>query len=188
MSKFCDIRSVWFFWNFRNSFVQCIYLIVCTSTVSGASSKGVQVDRLTGVLIPRTSMWLPVSFVMSSSCSVMSRSTVWGNQTVTVFEKKSSWTRHIGMKTAFYTNMKKKIHWEQGTHKIGFSATVVLIIHFRIMLLRIKFIIKIIRTFMLLYICSKLLTLSRDALLKMSKTTSLKNLFDYDCMTLYIFI
>ena len=44
---------------------------------------------------------------------------------------------------------------------------------------------KLIRPYLILYIWSKMLSASRDALLKLSKTTSPQKLIDYDCMTLY---
>ena len=70
--------------------------------------------------------------------------------------------------------------------KLGFSGTVSLLCFFEKMLRKIKIIIIKIRTYLLLYIWSRMLFSSRDALLKLTKTTSTQIPFPSDCITLII--
>ena len=71
----------------------------------------------------------------------------------------------------------------RNSKNLGFTATVVLVCIMRIILWLIKIIIIIIRKYLLLYIWSKMLSSSRDALLKLTKTTSSQKLFQPDCIT-----
>ena len=64
--------------------------------------------------------------------------------------------------------------------KVGFSATQTFVCIFVKCYENLK-----ITTYLLVYIWSKLLSSSLDALLKLFKTSSPQKLFDYDCVTLH---
>ena len=70
--------------------------------------------------------------------------------------------------------------------KLGFSATVVLVCFLELCYKVIEIIIIKFPTYLLLYTLSKMLSSSRDALLKLFKTTSPQTLFPSDCITLYV--
>ena len=79
----------------------------------------------------------------------------------------------------------KTAHNSKEFIKLGFSATVFLLCIFEKILKRLQIIIMKYQTYLLLYIRSKMLSSSRDALLKLSKTTSPQKPFPCDCISLY---
>ena len=94
---------------------------------------------------------------------------------------KSDWRKCI------FKEIQPKTTRKLGTHEIGFEGYCSVSIHFRIMLNRIKIIIMIIQTYLLVFIWSKIWSSSQNVWLKLSETTSPQKRFPSDCIALYRF-